>query len=307
MRRLAALVVGPLLAATASAQDALEGEHKLSMARVAWSPDGKRVATTGEDAFVVVWDADTRKPVAKLEGHDNFVTSLAFLPDGTLISGQLHKILIFWDLATKKEKQRVEAAFPLNDVVLSPDAKRLYAGGRESKLLSWTMASPIDDAATWICEGEVVDVAVSPAGPQVAAACDTGVVVVWDSAKGEILHKLQHGDRSRAAAFSPDGKTLATGGGDGSLKIWDVEKGAPKEGFKCPDLDARTLLYSRDGKTLVAGTAEGELKFIEASTGKVRNTVPIGDSPMVSAALSPDGTRIAAATLQPVIKLVPMK
>lgn len=289
------------------AQEPLEGAHQLPLTRVIYSPDGKHLVTSGEDNFVVVWDAATRKAVAKLTGHEKFIPGLAFLPDGTLLTSELHKVLIFWDLKTARELKRVELPFPVSDLALASDGKRLYVAGREAKVLPWDLAAKPEDTTAWTGDGTQVGVSVAPGGARVVSLGEYGDLVVFDAVKGEALHKLKHGEEGRAIAVSPDGKTFATGGGDASLKLWDLDKGTPKEGFACPGLDVRSLAWSKDGKTILAGVSEGQIKLVEAATGKVRDTLVVGESPVVSLALSPDGKKVAVASLDPVAKVFPMK
>ena len=150
---------------------------------MAFSPDGKRLASASRDETVKVWDAATGQETLTLKGHTGGVTSVAFSPDGKrLASASEDETVKVWDAATGQETLTLKGH-----------------------------------------TGCVTSVAFSPDGKRLASASDDGTVKVWDAATGqETLTLKGHTDAVTSVAFSPDGQRLASASSDGTVKVWDA-------------------------------------------------------------------------------------
>ncbi|MGH3829267.1 MAG: pentapeptide repeat-containing protein, partial [Pseudonocardiaceae bacterium] len=182
---------------------------------VAWSPDGTRLLTGGDDGTVRVWDQVTAEPLHQLTGHTGAVLAVAWSPDGTrLLTGDYDGTVRVWDAAT---------AAPLHEltghtgavlaVAWSPDGTRLLIGGTGGTVRVWDAATA---EALYQLTGHtdwVLAVAWSPDGTRLLT-CDGGTVRVWDAATAAPLRELTgHTGAVLAVAWSPDGTRLLTGGG----------------------------------------------------------------------------------------------
>jgi WD40 repeat protein len=202
----------------------LEG-HDEYVRAVAFSADGKTVASGSDDTTVRLWDAATGEEMQKLEGHDGPVRAVAFSPDGkTVASGSSDKTVRLWDAATGEEIQKLEGH-----------------------------------------DGWVSVVAFSPDGKTVASGSDDTTVRLWDAATGEEIQKLEgHDDWVSAVAFSADGKTVASGSDDMTVRLWDVATGEDRQKHQTSRIVSR-IAFTVDGSSLDTDIGQLELGIAPAA------------------------------------------
>ncbi len=172
----------PELAAWVAGQPKLRGNVGDAIMSVAFSPDGKTLASGSKS--IKLWDAVTNGTnTATLEGHTGNVSSVAFSPDGkTLASGSQDTSIKLWDVASGKNTATLEGhANAVYSVAFSPNGKTLASGSEDRTIKLWDVASGTNTATL---KGHMGG--------------------VW------------------SVAFGPDGKRLASGSVDSTIKLWDV-------------------------------------------------------------------------------------
>jgi WD40 repeat protein len=265
-------------------QDLAGGPHlvleggTISLLRLAYSPDGKRLAAGFDfpENKVRLWDTTTGKLMAVMEGHKNLVNHLAFSPDGTrLASGSLDQTVWLWDGVTgqKVATLRGHSSF-VTSLAFTPDGRHLLSGSADGTLRMWDGHTGDLVAVLHGHEGSV-GAAVSPDGRTIASAATDRTIRLWDTevaARNGVLggHKSYVYD----VAFSPDNEQVASAAWDSSARLWDATTGRQTAFLEHRSPFVTSLAFSRDGRTLVtANTSIGSILW-DLATSKLRSTIP---------------------------------
>jgi WD40 repeat protein len=208
--------------------------HTTHVITVAFSPDGRRLATASHDRTAKVWDAATGREVWSLPAQADRLNAVAFSPDGaSLVTAGRDGTVSLWDAATGRPLSRLGThRGSVVALTFSPDGRRLAtAGGRRSDQTE----GPPGEVKVWdVAAGrELLDLpglthfvyglAFSPDGLSLATAGEDRVVRVWDATTGRQRLALRGHDQTvQRVAFRPGGRYLASAGDDRTVRVWDL-------------------------------------------------------------------------------------
>jgi eukaryotic-like serine/threonine-protein kinase len=282
--------------------------HTENVNSVAFSPDGKRIASGSSDNSVKVWETATGKEILTFKGHADRVWSVAFSPDGGRIaSGSADHTVRVWNAATA----RVLLTFShqgagFDSVGFSPDGKWIASSTGDETILwdaSTGKASPTPLAGS--------HPAFSPDGKRLATAdSEGGTVRLWDVSGGrEVLTLLSHLKFTTSMAFSPDGKSIVGAGYDGStrlIKLWNAASGKETLTLKAPGVWC--VAFSPDSSRIVSGSVGDysrnyEVNVWDVTQGQQTLSLKGHTAEVNSVAFSPDGKRIASAGADNSVKI----
>ncbi len=233
-------------------------EHTHPVLSLAWSPDGRFIASGDTTGIIHVWEAATGTISATYHGHTRFVRSIAWSPDGTsIVSGGDYgdSTVQVWEAITDKH------------IFWHRSQYRIFG-------VSW-----------------------EPLGSHIVSCSFDGSVQIWDAFTGELMQDYrQHAGPVYAASWSPDGQHIASAGQDSIIHVWEPFTGRTITRYTGHTDAIKTLAWSPDSRSIVSGSDDRTVQVWQATRGE-RIFLDNGYTKWIHAVgWSRDGKWIAAAS-----------
>ncbi|OAI41529.1 hypothetical protein AYO40_00410 [Planctomycetaceae bacterium SCGC AG-212-D15] len=246
----------------------------------------------------------------RLEGHQSFVTSVAFAPDGkTLASGSWDKTVRLWEAVTGKEIRRLDGhEDQVSSVAFTPDGKVLGSGSRDATVRLWDVATGKETRRLKMpgpggCRSEVKALAFAPDGKMVATVATENFVThsvrLWEVATGKEVRRFD----GVSVAFAPDGKILASGDDGGAVYLWDAATGKEIRRLDGHQEMVESVAFAPDGKTLASGGWDKTVRSWDIATGKEIGCFVGHQHEVASVVFAPDGKTLASQSWNNTVRL----
>ena len=273
--------------------------HSALVNAVAWSPDGKRIASGSVDKTVQVWDAADGGHAFTYRGHSGPANAVSWSSDSKHIaSGSNDTTVQVWDAADGSHAFIYRGH---SDVVLavawSPDGKRIASGSVDKTVQVWD-ATDGGHLFTYKGHSDVVDtVAWSPDGTRIVSGSYDHTVQVWHATDGSHAFTYKgHSGFVHAAAWSSDGKRIASGSDDKTVQIWDAADGGHVFVYQKHGDIVLAVSWSPDDKRIASGSFDKTVQVWNAADGSLAFTYRGHSDAVDTVAWSPDGQCIASGS-----------
>jgi WD40 repeat protein len=275
---------------------------------LAYSPDGKMLASCGMGSVVHIWDTASGKELLQIEKEHASCKNMLFSRDGaTLYTAEQSDRIRQWDVKTGKVREPSFEAGPASyrfPLALSPDGT-ILATQTVDGVVRACRADTLQVVATWSTgKPEIEALAFSPDGKLVACAGKDPVIQLWDWSAQQQVRRLEgHRGTVWSVAFAPDGRTLASTSGDDTLRFWDVATGKEERVVKGHRPDRWNVVFTPDGKRVATGSGTDTVRWWDAATGEELPPFRGLAEKAVPLAIAPDGKTLATGSYDGTIRL----
>lgn len=296
--------------------------HEGMVVAVAFSPDGRVLATGGVDRTVKLsdartdWDASRIQPgIGDYRGKVGHFKRLAITPDGRRLllpnsfnyssPGLGETTLLVWDLEESKIVQTCRGHTGwLNDVSVAPDGSRYATASDDRTARIWNAVTGQEERKLVGHAAEVTSVSFHPDGDRLATAAADGAIRLWDRATGESRRELSgHEGRVTRVTFDTTGKRLASSGQDQTIRVWDVETGQELATLRGHTGGVRAVAFSHNDRWIASASEDDTVRLWDAKNFQPSHVLR-GHSGLVSdVAFSIDDRRVGSCGFDITVKL----
>jgi WD40 repeat protein len=270
---------------------------------VAFSPDGKILATGSAYGAIKLWSVSDGKYLRTLTMSGSETVDLAFSPDGQKIAGCFTRagIVRIWRVQDGQLLQTISGTtFAMS---FSPDGQYLATnvfGGSGIKIVKLSDSQVYREISTLnpgtLASEAVISIDYSPDGELIAGGTRENNIWIWKVQTGELLHVLKgHAGKVTSVSYTPNGQSLLSASEDGSIRIWRVAEGIPQKAHVFGK-KIQTASLSPDGSFYAFGAEDGTIGLWRYATDSKPQTFKAFPTQIYSVAFSPDGQTLASGS-----------
>jgi WD40 repeat protein/transcriptional regulator with XRE-family HTH domain len=247
--------------------------HTSTVATLAFSPDGRTLATGSWDGAIKLWDLESGA-LLWTSWQTNNIQRLAFAPDGrTLASSGADAVIQLLDAHRGTHLRTLSGhSGPVYALAWSPDGSLLASGGFDTYIRLWDFSRAQPGPGMRMLVGHtdwVFALAFTPDGRTLTSGSWNGTVKLWEVASGRVRETLTgHTGRVWAVAWSPDGRTVANCEWDQTIWLWDVERRSYRAVLHGHSAGVHGLAFTPDSRSLLSGSDDGTLRVWDVESGQ---------------------------------------
>lgn len=277
----------------------LLGGHEQRAWDIAFSPDGRRLATVADDRTIKMWSAEDWACIDTLVGHEAWVTAVAFSPNGQrLATTSGDRTVRLWDVATGEPiLSMVGHSEAPAAVRFDPNNRFVASGGHDASVRLWDVSTNTEPIVLAVHQKPVWGIAVSADGSRIATGSEDCMARIVDATTLEVVASWRpHGSTCSGLAFSPDGETIATCSWDGAAAIWDATSQRRQRDLVGHGQHIWSIAFSPDGTRIATASGDRTARLWNVATGATTATLKGHGDGVRTVAFSPDGRRVATSS-----------
>jgi WD40 repeat protein len=280
----------------ADIRECVFAETMASIISVAFSPDGKLMATGDSNGEIQIWQMPGLSRIYTCRGQVGWLWHVVFSPDSQILAscGQASTVQL-WNATTGEFLKILQHSSMVFFATFSPNGKILACCVENALIKLWDVATGEKLKILSGHENCVWTVAFSPDGKTIASGGEDKTIKLWDIDTGECLQTWQgHMGWVKSVRFSPDGTILISGSFDRTVRIWDVASGSCLKILQAHSEPVVFVDISPDGETIASASYDSTIRLWEVSSGQCFRIIQGHTSRIWSVAFSPDGNTIAS-------------
>jgi WD40 repeat protein len=287
---------------------ALQIGHNYEITCVAFSPNGRLLASGSRDTTIKLWDIASGTLRRTLSGQKASIKGIAFSPDGKLLASTGDNTIRFWDVTAGVARRIIRRSEPTESTIgiaFSPDGKTIASSGEADQTVKlWDVGSGKLNRTLAADKREAYSIAFSPDGKFLAAGYYASAAILWNVTTGKIERTFSESASVKSVAFSTDGKLLAAGSSDsqgqGVIHVWNVADGKPRRTLTGHQDLMMSVAFGPDSRQIAGCSRDGVIRLWNILTGDVLHEWKGSN---LAVAFSPDGQFLAGANRDKTIAL----
>jgi WD40 repeat protein/serine/threonine protein kinase len=272
-------------------------EHKGRVWAVAFSTDGRRLASGDDDGFLRLWDAEGGKLLASYPSHQKGIKGIAISPDGKHVAAGCRDATIrIWDWNANTEGIFIGHTREVRSVQFAPDGKTLVSAGADATVRVWGVSGE----ERFALKGHTASVRsalFTPDGRRIVSASEDRDLKLWDANPHYSSWKA-HDKGVTHVTFTRNGSVLATGAEDGSVRLWDMATGRMRAEPPPYPKAVKGLAFAPDGEHLVVACHDPFVHIYDRRTAKEVSRLQGHRRDVTAIAFSPDGKWLASGDIE---------
>jgi WD40 repeat protein/tRNA A-37 threonylcarbamoyl transferase component Bud32 len=281
-------------------------KHTAAVRCVRFHPEGKLLASCGDDRTIRFWDVQTGTLCATLAGDGDVVYGIAFSPDGRTLASNIGGSVRLWDVAERRQhKVLVKEPDYSRSIEFSPRGNLLAflrIQGTFSEIQVWNLNT--QRVHRWHSTDDPIrSLAFAPDGQTLAIGYENGTILFHDATSGSEHGRLLTKHPAHALAFAHESPLLAVGGGDGVVSFWDVGTHEPVGEAVGHAGIVSSLAFSPDDHALLSASDDGTIRLWDTASQHLQAILRTRNQPFLSVAFHPEGRVFAAASADGTVSL----
>ena len=271
---------------------------------LAWSPDGKLMASGGTNRTIKIWDASSWFQLHTLKNHQEMISALTWNPSGTqLLSASHDKTIKVWDIYSARQQMVLTHEAEVTRISYAPNGRFIVSGSRDGVIKVWEADTGLLIRTIKEHGGGITALHICPDSQVLVSGSEDKTIQLWDANTGKNLQIFEeYWTEVNAVLLSKGAEFLFSATDDATLKQWRSASGNVQQTFRGHQESVRCAALLKNGRYLLSGSEDKTLKLWEVETGSVLHTFYRHAQGVLALSVSEDQMKLISGGYEGVIK-----